>query len=219
METFFKSLYPLWRRFKRIRKYWLEVSLILVAVIVIIFSINIYLKATNEVSQNETNIDVDILRPTKVDGKIYVDVSGSVKNPDLYKASNGQRLKNLIDLAGGLADDADRDFFARNFNLAKVMSDQEKVYVPSVWEVSNGYFIEITQTLDHISAAKIGEDARIKISLNEATLEELDTLPGVGKVTAQKIVDNRPFGALQELIDKKVLGKSAFEKVRELIEI
>jgi DNA uptake protein ComE-like DNA-binding protein len=50
-------------------------------------------------------------------------------------------------------------------------------------------------------------------------LEELDSLPGVGKVTAQKIIDNRPFKALEELINQKIITKSVFEKIKNLIEI
>ena len=144
--------------------------------------------------------------------KIFVDVSGSVNSPGLYEASNSSRLKNLIDLAGGLSEGADKEFFARNFNLAQVVSDQEKIHIPSMWEVSMGYFVE---------SRSLREDTNEfnKISINDATLEELDTLPGVGKVTGQKIIDNRPDGALQELIDRKVISENLLEKVEDLIEI
>ena len=144
--------------------------------------------------------------------KIFVDVSGSVNSPGLYAASNSSRVKNLIDLAGGLSEGADKEFFARNFNLAQVVSDQEKIHIPSMWEVSMGYFVE---------SRSLREDTNEfnKISINDATLEELDTLPGVGKVTGQKIIDNRPYGALQELIDRKVISENLLEKVEDLIEI
>ena len=144
--------------------------------------------------------------------KIFVDVSGSVNAPGLYEASNSSRLKNLIDLAGGLSEAADQEFFARNFNLAQLVSDQEKIYVPSIWEVSMGYFIEGLPINDSTNQFN-------KVNINDATLEELDTLPGVGKVTGQKIIDNRPYGALQELIDKKVISENLLEKLEDLIEI
>ena len=97
--------------------------------------------------------------------------------------------------------------------MAKVVTDQEKIYIPSVWEVSNGYFSENQQTLDYV----LPTNNQTLININSAPIDELDTLPGVGKVTAQKIVDNRPFGALEELLDKKIVNKTVFENIKDLI--
>ena len=106
--------------------------------------------------------------------------------------------------------------------MARIVSDQEKIYIPSIWEVSNGFFIENPQTINQVSSLISNQQSAINkslININSSTLEELDSLPGVGKVTAQKIIDNRPFKALEELINQKIITKSVFEKIKNLIEI
>ena len=195
---------------KKLKKYWFEI--ILMAVSGIFAIVSLYILQQSKRQTNEKIISEAPKNIAESFGKIFVDVSGSVNNPGLYEASNSSRLKNLIDLAGGLSEAADQEFFARNFNLAQVVGDQEKIYIPSMWEVSMGYFIESRSLKEDISEFN-------KISINDATLEELDTLPSVGKVTGQKIIDNRPYGALQELIDRKIISENLLEKLEDLIEI
>jgi len=195
---------------KKFKKYWFEIILMIISGIFVIVSLFVFQQSKQQTNEKIiTEVPQNIVENFE---KIFVDVSGSVNSPGLYEASNSSRLKNLIDLAGGLSEGADKEFFARNFNLAQVVSDQEKIHIPSMWEVSMGYFVE---------SRSLREDTNEfnKISINDATLEELDTLPGVGKVTGQKIIDNRPYGALQELIDRKVISENLLEKVEDLIEI
>jgi len=157
--------------------------------------------------------------------KVFVDISGCVKNPGVYEASFGARLKDILNLAGGLSDEADKNFFQRNFNLARIVFDQEKIYVPSIWEIQNGIFVENPKTLDYSSPQNINleeytsPNVNEKININQATVEELDTLPGVGKITAQKIISNRPYQTIEELLTKKVVNKSTFEKIKDLISL
>lgn len=195
---------------RKLKKYWFEMILLTVSLIIAIISFLIFQQSKPE--KKEIISTPSPANTIENLPKIYVDVSGAVNNPGLYEASDSSRLKNLIDLAGGLSDGADKDFFARNFNLAEIVTDQEKIYIPSVWEVNMGYFVE-GQT------NKSGSNELKKININNATLEELDTLPGIGKVTGQKIIDNRPYGALQELIDKKIISENLLKKLEGLIEI
>ncbi len=213
------------RLLKKLKKYRVEVFLLLIAFMIASISVLIYIDSFQEKSE-ETIDSSPISSRLRQDyggpSKIFVDVSGSVNKPDLYEAPNNTRLKELIKKAGGLADDADKNFFARNFNQARIITDQEKIYIPSVWEVANGYFIENQQTLNYTLPAVVEPLAETKaglISINSASPEELDTLPGVGKITAQKIIEVRPFKALEELIDKKIVNKSVFEKIKNLIKI
>ncbi len=204
---------------RRFKKFWLEIILIAVSLVISITSIILYFTTTSK-GLNNTSDNKSTIFETRIKAeKIYVDVSGAVNNPGLYEASNTDRLKNMIDKAGGLTVNADKDFFALNFNLANRVVDEQKVYIPTVWEVSNGYTTDdITQT-GQSSSSESDDSSFETISVNEATLEELDTLPGVGKITAQKIIDNRPYGALQELIDRKILGKTVYENIKILIGI
>lgn len=200
------------KKTKKIRKYWVEIILIILAIIIAAISGFVYVLDMNE-SKNSENGDISIQqKPAQNKKKIYAYISGSVKRSGLYEASNDFRVKNLIERAGGLTDAADKDYLERNFNLAERVYDQQKVYIPSVWEVSNGYSIES-------QPPRVLGGASDFVSINEATLEELDTLPGVGKVTAQKIIDNRPYGALEELIDKKIFGEKSFKNIEKLIGI
>lgn len=207
------------KKIKRLRKFWLEIILIVLATITSLVSAFLYFRSVDEDQKQQKIKETIATQSEEKPANIYVDVSGAVKKPGLYEALNGQRLESLIEKAGGLTETADKDFFARNFNLSSELFDQQKIYIPTVWEVTSGYFIDKTGQVAGTSTNNNGQASDDLIDLNKATLEELDTLPGVGPVTAQKIIDNRPYGALQELIDKKVFGKNAFEKVKDLIGI
>lgn len=201
---------------KKIKKYLVEIVILTIALIIAVISLIIFLKSQEDSSSSIISQKTENQSLTK----IYVDVSGSVNKPDLYEATNNTRLKELIQRAGGLSDSADKDFFSRNFNLARIVIDQEKIYIPSIWEVQNGYFTESPQTLNYLYPLVNNQQSLINnnlININSASIEELDTLPGVGKITAQKIIDNRPFKALEELIDKKIINKSVFENIKNLI--
>jgi len=224
MKNFLRSFSPF---LKKTKKYKIEISLIIIAFSITIFSFILYQKEQNEekIEIIEEKINENSITYKNAYKKIFVDVSGSVKKPGLYEATFGARLKNVIDLAGGLSEEADKFFFQRNFNLAKIVVDQEKIYVPSTWEIQNGIFVENSRTLDYIQSTEVNwqentlEHSNKKININQATIEELDSLPGIGKTTAQKIINNRPYQKVDELLTKKVVGKSTFEKIKNLISL
>ena len=148
---------------------------------------------------------------------------------NLYQVDYGARIKDVVDKAGGLSDDADVIFFNRNFNLARVVTDQEKIYVPSIAEINNGIFIQNQLMLDYTTPTNNqllttdnqspGANNQSLININDVTIEELDQLPGIGQVTANKIIANRPYSKLEELLTKKVVNKGVFEKIKNLISL
>jgi competence protein ComEA len=220
---FFKSFQPL---LKKLKKYLLEITLLTVALVITITTLVIYAKNSQENTDQEIAINN---QPEQIlSGKIFVDVSGAVKKPNIYQINFGARLKDAIDKAGGLSDESDTVFFNRNFNLARIITDQEKIYIPSIMEISNGIFIQNQRTLDYISPStgdvNIAPTAEAPtnnqlINVNFATIEELDQLPGIGQVTANKIITNRPYATLDELLTKKVVNKGVYEKIKSLITI
>ena len=221
MNNFIKSFLPLLKRLK-LKKYLLEIFLLTISVIITVTALTIYIKNSRE------NIDQTVIsngQSEKVlSEKIFVDVSGAVKKPNIYQVDFGARIKDVIDKAGGLSDDADVLFFNRNYNLARIVNDQEKIYIPSIMEIDNGIFTQNQRTLDYVlpSEASAKEDyqqieIQSLINLNSAAAEELDQLPGVGQVTANKIIDNRPYSTLEELLIKKIVNKGVFEKIKSLI--
>ncbi len=216
MDGLLSSLTPL------LQKYRAELILLSISLIIALFSGVIFLKSLP--SQEEKQIKVASVNQTidpgrKQESKILVDLSGAVENPDVYEISSGARLKDVLIMAGGLSSDANRGFFAKNFNLARTLADQEKIYIPTVEDFESGN-VQITQ--DQIVGQVAGtttSNSQSKISLNSASMQELDTLPGVGKVTAQKIIQNRPFTRLEELTDRKITNKATFEKIKDLISL
>jgi competence protein ComEA len=226
MNGFIKSFTPL---LKKLKKYLLEIILLTVALIITITALVIFVK-NNQNSKEEIDTSLASPNPAKVgeggSTKIFVDVSGAVKKPDVYEVSFGARLKDIIKIAGGLSDEADRVFFSRNFNLARIIADQEKIYIPSVWEINNGVFAQNQRILDYSLPAVVptntgtdtgSSEIPSQININSATVEELDTLPGIGQVTANKIIQNRPYSVIEELINKKVVNKSVYEKIKSQI--
>ena len=133
-------------------------------------------------------------------------------------------MKDAIALAGGISETADREFFSRNFNLSRYLTDQEKIYVPSYQEVINDIFASRRQLLDYtapqnipvISEESVNQEI---ININLATADELDALPGVGATIATKIIQGRPYAALDELVSKKVVNKGVFEQIKNLISL
>lgn len=229
MNGFIKSFAPI---LKKLKKYLLEIILLTVALIITITSLVIYAKnSQNSEEEIETSFTSPQSRLSRDEGgqtKIFIDVSGAVKKPNLYQIDFGARLKDVVDKAGGLSDEADTAFFNRNFNLARIVTDQEKIYIPSIEEINGGVFIQNQRTLDYVSP--VTGDVNIAptadtltnnqfTNLNSATIEELDQLPGIGQITANKIIINRPYSNIEELLTKKVVNKGVFEKIKALISI
>jgi len=221
MSGFTKSLDPLLKRL-RLKKYLVEVILLTVALVITIISLTVYGKNYQENTNNEELVND---QPEQIMSEnIIVDVSGAVQKPNIYKIGFGARIKDVIDKAGGLSDDADVLFFHRNFNLARIVVDQEKIYVPSISEINNGIFIQGQLVFDYNSPslAKTNlapSESQSLISISDSTIEELDQLPGIGQITANKIISNRPYTTIEDLLTKKVVNKGVFEKIKNLIEI
>jgi competence protein ComEA len=215
---------------KLIRPYLIEIILIISATIITGVSVFLQLQNKNtpvpEIARTDDNQKITKTSLSQKNDKIHIDVSGAVLNPDLYEATPGSRLKDIIDLAGGLSGEADKLYIARNFNMSKFVSDEEKIYLPYTWDITNGTFTESPRVLEYLSSdietkkqstvPEINSTEGL-ISLNESSIDELDSLPGIGPVSAQKIIDGRPFTATDELITKKIINSSVFEKIKDLI--
>ncbi len=136
--------------------------------------------------------------------KIKVDVDGEVINPGVYELASDARVQDALIAAGGLTQDANR----KAINLAAKISDGQKIYVPVEGEAvtSTTSIMGITSTTG-------------AVSVNSASQAELEELPGIGPVSAGKIIDNRPYGSVKELLERKVIGKATFEKIKDLISL
>ena len=217
MDDLTESFIPFWKKIWQ--EYKIEIFFLSISILTIISSIVILL--INLRTEEKTGSDIF---SQKINGqlsveKIFVDVAGAVEKPDAFEVSSGARLKDVLISAGGLSVNADRSFFARNFNLARLLTDQEKIYITSKIEVATGIITENVEK--QISPPNINDDKTNVdlININTASLEELDTLPSVGKVTAEKIIRGRPYSSVDELSTNKIVSKSVYDKIKNLITI
>ena len=139
---------------------------------------------------------------------IFVDIKGAVKNPGVYQMKVGDRVKDALDAAGGLTDEAD----SQKVNLAKRLEDQMAIVVPKVGEEAE----EIPAGETRKEATKEG-----KVNINTATVEELKTLKGVGEKKAEAIIEyrkkNGSFQTKEDLMKVRGIGKKLFESFQERI--
>jgi competence protein ComEA len=183
--------------------------------------LSLYLK--KQVDLSSANVQVletpssDLTRNEGNDGKIAVDVRGEVSNPGLYYLREGSRVDDAILAAGGLTGDADKDWVDKNLNRAGRLNDGQKIFIPSFHQtdvlsarVSSG---------DGNVAQSVTQTEGSRININSATLGELDSLPGIGQVYGQKIIDNRPYSDVGDLVNKGVLRPSVFEKIKDKISV
>src|SRR3989344_697826 len=144
--------------------------------------------------------------------QIKVEVAGAITRPGVYTLTSGSRVEELLQLAGGLADIADFEWVAKNVNLAAKLTDSSKIYIPKLGETAVVQGATAFDTYDQTLSKPI-------ININSASKAELDTLPGVGEVTAQKIISGRPYQTVEELLSKKAVNQSTFEKIKESITV
>ncbi len=217
MNGFFQSFQPL---LKKLKKFKVELFLLITAFFIAIISVVVYIYNNKNLSIKDETVQESVLSASS--SRMVVDIAGAVESPGVYEATPGARLKDILIQAGGLSKEAEREYIARNFNLAKRVTDQEKIYVPSRTEIASGIFTEPQKILDYTSPAEkensvVRNSNSQKININRATLDELNTLAGVGKMTAEKMIQNRPYKSVEELVSKKVVNKGVYEKIKNLI--
>jgi competence protein ComEA len=141
--------------------------------------------------------------------QLAVHVAGHVRHPGLVRLPAGSRVEDAIHAAGGATSGANLDAI----NLARKLTDGEQVLVPGPGDPAPQPAPGAT-TAPGVPAAPL--------DLNTATLEQLDTLPGVGEVTAGRIVAYRtahPFTSVDELLEVPGIGQRRFEQLKDLVTV
>lgn len=155
--------------------------------------------------QSQNTVEVEVIKASE-EGvskkRIYVDVAGAVVSPGVYEASGEARIKDVLALAGGLSEEADREYVGKKLNLATKVSDGMKVYIPKVKE-----------SVGSSGGGQILGAENGLVNINEASLEQLMGLSGVGEVRAKAIIDGRPYGKIEELKERKIIPESTYVKI------
>lgn len=141
-----------------------------------------------------------------------IDVEGAVNQPGVYEIPNDSRIQDVLISAGGLVPNADRKYVARYINLSAKVSDTMKLYIPFEGEVTQPSS-EVLGTATGLITETI--NANSQININDASQSQLESLTGVGPVTAKKIISGRPYQNITELTSRKIISKSLFEKIKE----
>ena len=203
-------------------KWWL-VGVFAIGIIgIVIGLIWLNLRPRRPIMQEESSISSSRLaepissQQSSQPDKIYVDLKGAVKHPGVYALDQGSRVFDLLEMAGGLTEDAAE----RALNQAQLLVDQQSLYVPTMaeWEAeSQGPQANVVG-----SQAPLGSSPHSgKVNVNQADLSQLETLPGIGAKKAQAIIDyrtaNGSFHSLEDLGKVKGIGPKMLEKLKDLV--
>lgn len=170
-----------------------------------------------EVEEAATSLAETTILPQEVEDKttvstvIYVDVKGEVRHPGVYQMKAENRVKDLIEAAGGftpLADD-------HKLNLSQLLEDQMVIVVPKKGEEVNSELAQAPTS----QKKEVGKEG--KVNINTATVEELKTLKGIGEKKAEAIIEyrkkNGSFKNKEELMKVRGIGKKLYESFQERV--
>ena len=148
---------------------------------------------------------------TKTVTKLVVDISGCVKTPGVYEVEDSTRLHQVIEMAGGLTDEAD----VNAINQAELVMDGQKILIPEKLEG------ESISSSGGTQGTVANSTANSKININQADSTMLQEIPGVGPATADKIIQYREangrFQTIEDIKNVSGIGDKTFEKMKEKI--
>jgi competence protein ComEA len=170
-------------------------------------SANKNLKSNNNGTESkETTIPVK-------DKSIVVEIKGEVKKPDVYMLDENAIIKDLIEKAGGLTENAD----ISSINRAKKLQNHELIFIANKNETN----IENQNTNSNLTSNN-KKDSSKKVNINSATIEELKTLNGVGDSKAKSIIEYREqnggFKTIDDIKNVTGIGEKMFERIKEQIQ-
>lgn len=166
--------------------------------------------------ESDHSSDTEAVEGTENTEEVYVFVCGQVVSPGVYELTEGSRICQAIDAAGGMLDTAAADWV----NQAETITDGQKIYVPTKEEVETMSDGQQTTQIQNSSSAE-GTDG--KVHLNTATKEELMTLTGIGDKKAEAIIRYRElnggFQSVEELIQVEGIKEGTYNKIKDSIVI
>lgn len=144
----------------------------------------------------------------KNDGQVTVEIAGAVEKPGVYELPAASRVEDLLIISGGLSAAADREWVGKTLNRAAKLTDGQKVYIPIKGEAGSVK-----------GTSRTGSTNSGLVNINDASQAELEALSGIGPVTAQKIIEARPYSGVEELLTRKIVRKSVFEDNKDKLSV
>lgn len=190
--------------------YYNRKEIIIVTIFILLFIVYLFM-------ENKNNKDDEIINEVVIEEKkeeiiedntLIVDIKGEVKSPGTYEIEKDKRVKDVVEDAGGLTDNANTD----NVNLSEKVHDEMVIIIPN------------EDTKDEIKMEDTSKSlSNSKISINNASIDELMKIKGIGKVKAESIVEyrnqNGKFQKIEDIMNVKGIGTSTFEKIKDYIRI
>lgn len=199
-------------------------KIIIIGVIIIIVIIYAIYKNLSNNQYQEINFEKDEIENKEdtenektIDEKNYIvlHITREVINPGIIKIEEGQRVADAIEAAGGVTPNAN----VNKINLAYILKDGQKLYVPSIYDEEEKEFI--TENIGKNILDESIENNNIKININTATESQLENLSGIGPSTAMKIVNYRKenglFKSIDEIKNVPGIGESKFNAIKDNI--
>lgn len=150
------------------------------------------------------------LRPVPTDKPIVVHITGAVPRPGVYALPQGARIQDGISAAGGFLAEAEKS----QINLAELLEDGDKLDIPYIEGASPVLATPVEEVITATTEL---------ININIASQSELESLPGIGPTTAQKIIEyrdtNGPFLNTEDIINVSGIGPGTYERIKDLITV
>ncbi|WP_182200522.1 helix-hairpin-helix domain-containing protein [Paraliobacillus salinarum] len=201
-------------------KNWIKHNWLLSCIVLLVLSVGMWewfgpdksSESNNDLQLEDTSVNEPTDTNQETSNIIIVDVKGEVENPDIYQVSEDERVKDVILLAGGFSEEAD----SSSVNLAQKVFDEMVITVPRKNNNSN-------QSSTSSSTISSTESTSSLVKINQATKEEIETLPGIGAVKAEAIVQYREehgfFQSVSDLESITGIGQKTVEKLEPHIQI
>ncbi len=140
---------------------------------------------------------ISTIKEDVINSEIIVDIQGAIKNSGIYRVNTSTRLFELVDKAGGLTDNYDKEYYSKNINPSLKLKDQQKIYIPTIND----------RYLDNL------------VNINSADLDILVNKLGLSSANAKKIIGERPYSNIEELLTKGILSSKTYSQLSYKIRI
>lgn len=207
---------------KLIQNYWWAMFVIGICLLVLVVFFIVRLTTIPTTSKSESFFSYMSTSSEELDSQndeeasLWVDVKGAVISPCMYQGETSMRVWDIIQLAGGVKENAD----TKQVNYSLKIEDQMVIYVPEKGEELSEEMLKKGEVTDVITKQ---ENQQQKINLNQATEQELQNLTGIGQKKAQEIIryrqENDGFKTIDEIKNISGIGEKTFEKLIDSITI